>query len=376
MTPRQRFIETLTFGTPDRIPFVPGGPRESTLAAWHTQGLPKDVAWFGHLLEVLGIDPAPMQTKARVDLGVDFRMIPQFEEKVLERRDGHLVVQDWKGNICEISDAYDLTYLREAKDFVTRRWIRCPVETRDQWAEMAARYDVNAPGRFPRDFAERCHRLADRDYVLTVAFPGPFWQMREWCSFEPLCVMMIESPEWVDAMAAAWTEFVSTVLERILAHIVPDIIHISEDMAYKEHAMISPAMVRRFCSPAYDRWTAQARAAGVPLVDVDSDGFIGELIPIWIDSGVNVCDPMEVAAGNDLAALRREHGRQMAFRGGIDKRAMAAGGEVIRRELARVAPVIRDGGYLPSCDHGVPADVSWPAFVDYSRRLAELTGWL
>ena len=42
MTSRERFLDTLLFGKPDRIPFTPGGPRESTRAAWHAQGLPED----------------------------------------------------------------------------------------------------------------------------------------------------------------------------------------------------------------------------------------------------------------------------------------------------------------------------------------------
>ena len=162
----------------------------------------------------------------------------------------------------------------------------------------------------------------------------------------------------------------------MLEQAVPDVVHISEDMAYKGASMISPAMVRRFCMPAWRRWSRMARAAGVPLVDVDSDGNVEELIPEWIASGVNVCDPVEVAAGNDIVALRRNHGRRMAFRGGVDKRAIARGGAIIRAELARVGAVVRDGGYIPSCDHGVPADVSWPDFVVFARLLAEMTGWL
>ena len=376
MTPRERFVATLTFGRPDRVPFSPGQGRESTLAAWHSQGLPKDGPWFDHLLKTLGIDPAPMKTQPVVDLGVDFRMIPQFEERVLEHRDGHLIVQDWKGNVCEIADTFDVTYLRVPRDFVTRRWIRCPVESRDDWERMKQRYRLDAAGRFADDFADRCRRLKERDYVLTVAFSGPFWQLREWCGFEPLCFMTIEQPDLVDQMAAFWTEFVAQMLERILQRVVPDMVHLSEDMAYKGHAMISPAMIRRFCSPAYQRWTRLARQAGCPLVAVDSDGFIGELIPIWIASGINATDPVEVAAGNDIVVLRREHGRTMAYRGGVDKRAMARGGTTIVREMERLAPVIRDGGYIPGCDHGVPADVSWPDFVSYARLLAELTGWL
>ena len=66
----------------------------------------------------------------------------------------------------------------------------------------------------------------------------------------------------------------------------------------------------------------------------------------------------------------------MAYRGGVDKREMAKGGIHIEKEMERLAPVIRDGGFIPSCDHGVPADVSWPNFVYYCKLLAEQTGWL
>jgi hypothetical protein len=44
--------------------------------------------------------------------------------------------------------------------------------------------------------------------------------------------------------------------------------------------------------------------------------------------------------------------------------------------MRRLDPVIRAGGYLPSCDHGIPADVSWPNMIDYARLLAQATGWL
>jgi uroporphyrinogen decarboxylase len=108
---------------------------------------------------------------------------------------------------------------------------------------------------------------------------------------------------------------------------------------------------------------------------VDSDGYVGDLIPIWIESGFDGNTPMEVAAGNDLPAFRRQYGTKMVYRGGVDKRAMAKGGKVLRAEIDRLAPAIRSGGVIPSCDHGIPADVSWPNFVEYCRLLAEVTGW-
>ncbi len=373
MTPRERCIETLTFGRPDRVPFEPGGPRRSTLAKWREQGLPADADWFEVLCEKIGLDCPRPRTAGQP--GVDFRMIPQFEEKVLEHQAGHYVVQDWMGNITEISDEFDVTYIRQAIDFVTRRWLKFPVENRDDFARMKERYAVDAPGRFPADFGERCAKLKDREHLVTVGINGPFWQLREWVGFEPLCMLFLDDPEFIAEMCTFWTEFVSAALAPILRTGVVDKLFICEDMAYKEKPMISPAMTREFLKPSYVRWVNEAKAAGVPLIEVDSDGRIDELIPVWIESGINVCSPLEVAAGCDMPAWRERFGHRIAFRMGVDKRAMAKGGKVVEAELRRLEPVLRDGGFIPGCDHGVPPDIAWPDFIHYGRLLAEMTGW-
>ena len=376
MTPRDRYRETLLFGTPDRIPFSPGGPRESTLKRWHREGLPEGANYMEVLYEKLGIVPERSE-KPAAQPGVSFIMIPTFEEKVLEHKNGHYIVQDWMGAVTEISDTYDYTYIRAARDFVTRKWHRFPVQNGHDFDEKIRwRYNPRDPKRFPEDFDERCRRASDRDNVIGIHFNGPFWQMREWCGFEGLCTLMVDDPEFVEDMAAFWTEFVLETMRPVLERVTLDKVGLSEDMAYKSFSMISPAMVRRFLKPSYDRWVPEIRSTGCPMIDMDSDGYIGELIPIWIESGINVCDPIEVAAGNDIIAFRRQFGRRIAYTGGIDKRAIAAGGGTIRDELARIEPVVRDGGCIPGCDHGVPHDISWPNFVEYSRLLAELTGWL
>lgn len=374
MTERERYLATLQFEKPDKVPFHPGGPRKSTIETWQTQGLPKDKPWFETLCRELGLRME--KTKPKVQPGVDFRMRPQFEEKVLEHKDGHLLIQDWMGNIVEISDEFDATYLRNAIDFVTRKWHKFPVENRADFEEMKKRYDPRAPGRFPDDFNERCKEMRRRDYAVTVRVSGPFWQLREWCGFEPLCMFFLDDPDFIREMCAFWTEFVSQTMAPILEAGVVDCFYISEDMAYKEKPMISPEMTREFLLPSYVRWSAEARQAGVPLIDMDSDGRVDLLIPVWLEGGINVCDPIEVAAGNDIIAFRKQFGRKIAFRQGVDKRCMAKGGKVIEAELARLEPLIKDGGFIPGCDHGVPFDVSWPNFIHYSRLLAKMTGWL
>lgn len=373
MTDRDRYLETILFGKPDKVPFAPGGPRESTLKRWRSEGLPEDVNWYEFLLQQIGLEPP--RSDPQPGVWIRHTMIPEFEEKVTEEREDSLVVQDWKGNICEISRQFDVTYLRSARDFVTRKWIKCPVENWDDWEAMKTRYNPDDPGRVPENIEELGRQIENRDYVVGVMVHGPFWQLREWLGFEGLCMMFLDDPELVRDMIRFWTGYVSTLLMKVVPHVTLDYFHIAEDMAYKQKSMISPEMAREFLAPCYGEWGEIIRAHNCPIYDVDSDGFIGELIPVWIECGVNVCDPIEVAAGNDINEFRRAFGNKMAYKGGVDKRAMAKGGAVIREELARIKPVVRSGGFIPGCDHGVPSDVGWNEFVDYCDLLARMTGW-
>ena len=164
MNPRERYLETLRFGHPDHVPLQPGGPRESTLAMWRTQGLPEGANWVDVMAAEIGVPREAFDGAAGLpDLT---KMIPIFEEKVLEHRDGHYIVQDWMGAITEISDQFDYTYIRSAKDFVTRKWHSFPVKNRADWEEKIKwRYDPADPLRFPPDFwakAEAAAAIATR----------------------------------------------------------------------------------------------------------------------------------------------------------------------------------------------------------------------
>ena len=377
MTERQRYVDALLFRRTDRIPLQPQSGRRSTREAWRRQGLPETVPDDGiaeyAYRQVGGAEPWP---SAGSGFPVNTRMIPEFEEKVIEARGDTQIVQDWKGNICEISSRYTPEYLRHAIDFVTRRWLKCPVESRRDWQGMKRRYDPAEPARYPESPERLGEELSDREWPIVISVNGPFWQLREWLGFEGLCLMLYDDPDFVRDMIEFWDRFVLQVLENTFPFLVPDEVHVSEDMAYKSFSMISPAMVKGFLFPTWKRWGELVREAGVPLYGMDSDGFIGELIPLWIEAGFNCCDPIEAAAGNDLVGYRRRFARKMAYRGGVDKRAMAKGGDVLEAEFRRLLPVIRDGGYIPSCDHGIPPDVSWSNYLDYVRLLAEATGWL
>lgn len=373
MNDKERYLETILFGNPDKIPFQPGDPRESTLRNWHKQGLPENFDWQIYLRQQIGIEQVIKNEMPEIFLKYEMR--PQYEEKIVEKKERSIIVQDWKGNICEISDEFDVSYLRTGKDFVTRKWIKCPVENRDDWENMKQRYNPNDYSRLPENIIEIGEKIKNRNYVIGFTVSGPFWQLREWLGFENLCMLFITAPNFVKEMIDFWKDYISSLLEKFLTYIKADYIRVSEDMAYKEKSMISPKMTKEYLLPCWKQWGKIIKSKGCPIYQIDSDGFIKELIPIWIEAGFNVTDPFEVAAGNDINEIRKIYGKKIAFIGGVDKRAIAKGGITIQKEMTRIKPVIKNGGYIPSCDHGVPSDVSWAFFVEYCEILAQMTGW-
>jgi len=376
MSERERYVKALTFGNPDRIPLTPGGPRRSTLRRWHAEGLPEGVNAVRHVIESLGIDLG-VTGGDRHGFFLDSRMNPMYEEKVLRHENGHLIVQDWMGAVVQISDEFDVTYLRHAIDFVTRKWHSFPVKNREDWPQMRARYDAHDPSRMPANLKEIGKKINHRDFPMGIAVNGPFWQLREWMGMENLCIAFLDDPEFVGEMIGFWRDFIAALLRKCLPFVQMDWVLIHEDMAYKAHSMISPALTREFLQPVYEAWIKILRACRVPVINLDSDGYVAGLLPIWIDAGVNTCEPMEVAAHNDIVEYRRLYGQSLAYKGGIDKRAIAAGGGVMRAEVMRlVPPLLAQGGFIPGCDHGVPPDISLWDFTEYTKLLAQLTGWL
>ena len=84
--------------------------------------------------------------------------------------------------------------------------------------------------------------------------------------------------------------------------------------------------------------------------------------------------PFEVASGCDVVRTARDE-PDLAIFGGIDKRILAGGADAIDRELERIIPPLRArGGYIPTSDHGVPAEVSYANYLHYRKRCVELGG--
>ena len=105
------------------------------------------------------------------------------------------------------------------------------------------------------------------------------------------------------------------------------------------------------------------RKFGSPLVLVGTDGHLGQLIPLWIDAGVDGTLPMEIAAHNDPLHYRDKYPGKISFWGGIDKREIRSRERTYAEAMTKVPLLIEKGGYLPMLDHGVPPDVPLRSFL-------------
>jgi hypothetical protein len=370
MTPRARFVKTLTFGNPDRVYYEFGLPRRATMDAWYRQGLPRmaDAGDYGHppeLRDFVGMDPSFWQHIVPVNLGIS----PAFEERVIEENEYGRTWMDANGIVMHDAGAHLST-----PGFRTRSYISHPVSTRADWLRMRERFDSHSPGRYPDDWETQSERLRNRDYPIMMTVNGLFWKARDWVGFENLCLMFYDNPALVHEMMEHVTVFLIDVLERALDSVRVDAVMLNEDMSYKTASMISPAMFREFMLPRYKRLVTFFRRHNVPVVLVDSDGYVGQLIPLWIEAGVDATFPLEAAAENDVLGYRKRYGTSIGFFGCIDKREIRSK-ERTFAEVMRIVPwLLEQGGYLPSIDHAVPPDVPLRSYLymcELIKALAE-----
>jgi uroporphyrinogen decarboxylase len=183
---------------------------------------------------------------------------------------------------------------------------------------------------------------------------------------ENLAVLYYDDPDLVAEMTDYIGDFVLAVIRRAVEEIDLDFATYWEDMAMKTGPLISPELFRKYMSPNYRKVVGFLREAGIDIHMVDSDGNIDQLIPLWLEVGVNCVYPLEIAAGCDPLAYRRQYGRQLLMIGGIDKRALRGTKEEVEAEvMSKVPALVKDGGYSPMVDHAVPPDVPLANFRYY-----------
>jgi uroporphyrinogen decarboxylase len=325
--------------------------------------------WQREALGENGKPPQFAECDAKLNCGVNLWMLPPFEHQVLKEDDRTITERNERGIVTRS--------LKDPDGMSMPEHLEYPVKTRQDWKRLKKRFEPAAAARFPADWAERCARWKEQSPVLL--FQGPrspslFGFVRELMGPQRALCAFCDDPELVEDMMETSTELALGVLPRALAQAPVTTLYFWEDMCYKAGPLISPAMFRRFMTPRYKRITEFARGRGIDVIMVDSDGNVEQLIPLWLEAGVNGVYPMEVAAGMDARSLIRQYGRDLLMTGNIDKRALARDRKAIDKELKAKIPLAEKGGFIPHIDHAIPHDVPYANFAYYWERKKALLG--
>ena len=207
------------------------------------------------------------------------------------------------------------------------------------------------------------------ELVVWVTLEGFFWFPRTLLGIEPHLYAFHDQPDLMREMNQDLLEFNLRAFDEFCEILVPDFMTLAEDMSYNHGPMISAGMFADFVAPYCRELAPHMRRRGT-VVFVDTDGDVTDAVPWYMEAGCQGFLPLERMAGVDVNRLRETHA-ELRMIGAFDKTVMHRGEGRIRREFERLEPAMRGGGFIPSCDHQTPPEVSLEDYRLYVRLLQE-----
>jgi uroporphyrinogen decarboxylase len=368
MNRKQRFQATMHYQPRDRSPIADFGFWDETIITWHDQGLPKDIYFFGgnnNTVEFFGMDFGI----DGIGTGVENGLLPTFEEIILEEHGNRIVLQQSDGVIVE----------RDRFMSSIPHPIAHSLVDRDSWqALFVPRLDPENPNRFPNDWDERVSYWKSSEHQQVLVLPGGslYGWLRNWMGLEQLSFTVYDDPSFFEEMVTTVADCIIGVLEKILVSGVQfDACGMWEDMAYNAGPLLSPRHFKKYLVPHYRRITNVCHQNNVDVIWLDCDGKIDDLLPHWLDAGINCMFPIEIGTwGADPLKFRQEYGKDLLMMGGFDKHILAQSEEKIEKEIYRLLPLVEEGGFIGFCDHRVPPDVPYKHYLYYLKKVREIWG--
>jgi uroporphyrinogen decarboxylase len=363
MTDLERFLAVMEYQPVDRVPNWELGVWPQTRERWEQEGLDMtQYHWDWFTGEAaLGMDP-------REFVRFNGVMLPPFEEETLAEDERYITFHDGQGRVRQALKEGTSRGGRMSMD----TYISFPVTTMEDWQALKPRLRIFQERYEPFWWIFRVDGWRNRRHPLIFApnctTLGFYWFARDLVGTENLSYALYDQPALVHDIMDFHADFLIEAARPILEQTSVDYVILNEDLSGKVGPLISPKCYKEYIQPRLRRVIDYYKSHGVRYFGIDTDGNPEALVPLFMDAGVDILWPLERASDQDPVRLRKKFGRSLRLWGGVDKRELTKDKRAIDAHLCALAPLVEEGGYIPTVDHTVPPDVPLQNFMYYMQR--------
>jgi len=170
-----------------------------------------------------------------------------------------------------------------------------------------------------------------------------FQRVSDLIGFEPMCMMVYEQPELLEAVTRKVGEFNVEYARRLCAYSRVAMVCLGDDMGHRTGTFISPAQIRDIFIPWHQRISDAAHSAG-KLCFMHCCGCIDDIMPDLIDTVGCEAHHSTQDAIVTISDFKKRWGSRIAVLGGIDVDFLT------RSPVELVRPYVRD--ILEQCAPG------------------------
>ncbi len=364
LTSRERVLTTLQHEEPDRVPVVIGVSNATGIKMAPYRGI-KDIigveAPDEYIYDWPELGTALIDEKTMRRLHSDVRGVLDLEPESVRRRNRERephsdFIDSWGSGQLEITPGewfpgvHPLADARSVAD----------LDAYTGWPDMSD------PTRIAH-VAEAARRLAAENEYAILATPWllfPFERAYAMQGMETFLLNMAMDGDFARELMTRIASYCKQLMGRFLAELGDnvDIIKIGDDLGTQESLMISPKMYRDLLKPIHADFISFIKERTNAKVLFHSDGDVAPLIDDFVEIGVDILNPIQTSAGtmSNLPELKKRHGRNIVFCGGIDSHRILPFGTPaeVRDEVKRVIEILGPGGgYMLGAVHTVMNDV-------------------
>jgi len=248
-----------------------------------------------------------------------------------------------------------------------------PVKDQESYEKILFRMNASSPERWEPDRWKRWQKETGiLPTPIAAMVTGFFAIIRELMGIEEGLIAFYTNPGLIRRILRDHCNFCIELIRQTKERTRIDFCYLWEDMSYKSGMFISPGLFKEFIAPEASRFIRTIRGLGVPLTIVDSDGDVRKLIPLYLECGASGFLPFEVQAGMDIREIRKQY-PELIIIGGVNKLAIAKGGDALEREISeKVGWMVARGRYIPSLDHQAHPEMSLANYRKYTDRVKDL----